>query len=189
MRRRQAIDVVLDVLRDEEIVFANGFISRDGFASRDSDRHFSMLGSMGLAAAIGLGVALVRPGTRVAVVDGDGNLLMGMGVLPMVGAWQPRHFLHLVLDNGTYGSTGGQPTVSAAVDFPAVALGCGYARAGATRDAADLRRLVSAWRGAEGPSLVHAAICRDETGTGGRVTREPAEIAGRFAAALRRTAP
>lgn len=182
MDRREAVAAVVEVLTEERIVFANGFVSRDAFAAGDSDRHLYMLGSMGLAAAIGLGVALARPDVRVAVVDGDGNLLMGMGVLPMVGAWAPANLLHLVLDNGTYGSTGAQPTIAPSADLPAVALACGYRRASSVASAAGLRDVLARWRALDGPSLVHAPIAAEEPRPRGRVTVEPDELAARFAA-------
>ncbi len=182
MDRRRAVAVIVDVLTEERIVFANGFVSRDGFAAGDSDRHLYMLGSMGLVAAIGLGVALVRPDARVAVVDGDGNLLMGMGVLPMVGAWAPANLLHIVLDNGTYGSTGAQPTIASGVDLPAVAIACGYRRAARAAGEPQLRDLLARWRGMTGPSLVHAPIGAEEPPPSGRVTVEPPDLAARFAA-------
>lgn len=182
MDRREAVAAVVEVLTEERIVFANGFVSRDAFAAGDSDRHLYMLGSMGLAAVIGLGVALARPDARVAVVDGDGNLLMGMGVLPMVGAWAPANLLHLVLDNGTYGSTGAQPTLARSVDLPAIALACGYRRATSVTSAADLRDLLAHWRPLVGPSLVHAPIAAEEPRPSGRVTVQPEDLAARFAA-------
>src|ERR1051326_3341463 len=111
MTRRDAVAIVLDALPRHHVVMANGFLSRDGCAHGDAERYFYMLGSMGLAASIGLGVALVRPEARVAVLDGDGNVLMGLSALPMAGAWRPRHLLHVVLDNGCYASTGGLRSV------------------------------------------------------------------------------
>jgi thiamine pyrophosphate-dependent acetolactate synthase large subunit-like protein len=183
--RRTAVAAVLDSLGSREVVIlANGLISRDGHGHRDAPCHFYMLGSMGLAAAIGLGICLARPPLRVVVLDGDGNLLMGMGVLPMVGAWQPRHFLHVVLDNGVYASTGGQPTVAAAVDFPAVATACGYRRAVSVAAAPALRRRVRSWREGPGPSLIHVRLAAEEPAKAPRVAAPPPEISRRFADAV-----
>ena len=143
-----------------------------------------MLGSMGLAAAIGLGLALAEPAARVVVLDGDGNVLMGLGVLPMAGAWQPRCFLHVVFDNGTYASTGGQLTVSPAVDLAATALACGYRRAAAVDSEAALREKAAAFLGEPGPSLLHVRVSSEEPAAQPRVDIEPPEIARRFGAAV-----
>jgi phosphonopyruvate decarboxylase len=129
-------------------------------------------------------VALAEPRARLAVLDGDGNLLMGLGVLPMVGAWQPASFLHLVLDNRTYGSTGSQPTIAGAVDFAAAALACGYRRAISVDAAEPLRLAVLDWRGETGPSLVHVRLSAAEPGAAPRVEPEPPEIARRFSAGI-----
>ena len=175
---------MLGGLPDHRAVFANGYIARDGFDLEPSRNAFSMLGSMGLAASIGLGVALVRPEVPIVVLDGDGNLLMGLGVLPMIGAWRPRRFLHVVLDNGTYASTGGQPTISAAIDFPAAALAAGYARAASSASPAELAARLADWRDEEGPSLLHVPVDPREGPPAGRVSLEPAEVARRFARSL-----
>ena len=81
---------------------------------------------MGGASAMGLGVALHTP-RPVVVLDGDGAALMKLGNLATIGSRAPANLVHVVLDNGVHDSTGGQATVSASVDFAAVALACGYA--------------------------------------------------------------
>lgn len=165
------------------VVLANGFISRDGYA-HDRDANFYMLGSMGLAASIGLGVALARPDCTIVVIDGDGNLLMGLSALPMVGAWQPLRFLHVVLDNGTYASTGGQPTVAAAVNFPSFALASGYRRALSESVVAALPGRVEELLVERGPTLLHIRVNAFETPRTPRVALEPVEIADRFSRSI-----
>jgi thiamine pyrophosphate-dependent acetolactate synthase large subunit-like protein len=183
--RHDAIAAVLDCLTSHEVVvLANGFISREGYSHRDVPQQFYMLGSMGLAGAIGLGVALTHPATPVVVIDGDGNLLMGLGLLPMVGAWQPSGFLHIVLDNGTYGSTGAQPTVAPVADFPALALASGYRRAVSVNTETLLRNKATTWVNQPGPSLLHVPISKVESRNPPRVRHDPPIIASRFAAAI-----
>lgn len=185
--RRAAIDAVVGSLDgDEAAVFANGYVSRDGQAAAPSARNFYMLGSMGLAAAIGLGIALAQPDARVVIFDADGNLLMGFGVLPMAGAWQPRTFLHVVLDNGVYASTGGQPTIAPAIDFVSVAEACGYRRAERTADPDRLGSLARTWIRESGPSLIHVSIDPHEEAIAERVGESPPAIARRFASNLGR---
>lgn len=185
MQRRTAIAEILASLTPREVVVqANGHISRDGYSCRKDPQDFYMLGSMGLAGAIGLGVALAEPKSRVVVLDGDGNVLMGLGILPMVGAWQPRSFLHVVLDNGTYASTGGQLTVSPFVDLAAAALACGYRRAAAVGSEDRLREATAAFLNEPGPSLLHVRVSSEEPAARPRVDFEPPEIARRFGAAV-----
>ena len=125
MIMREAITKLISLVKDEYVVCANGFISRDTFNAEDRPRNFYMLGSMGQASSIGLGFAMARPDKKVVVFDGDGNLLMNLGILTMISKIKPRNLVHVVLDNECYDSTGGQPTISSHIDLAQVAEGCG----------------------------------------------------------------
>lgn len=127
MNRLEAIGLVIDNLSgDELIIHANGAISRESFLCRDRRENFYLLGSMGLASSVALGVALNRPGQRVIVLDGDGNILMGLGNLALIGALKPKNLIHLVLDNQAYGTTGNQPTISPYLPLYQIAQAAGY---------------------------------------------------------------
>src|SRR5262249_13464645 len=99
---------------------------RAGCAARDRDECFYMIGSMGLGASIGLGIALAQPRRRVLVLDGDGNVLMNLGTLATIGATGPSNLLHVCFDNGAHASTGAQPTISDRVRLAEVARAAGY---------------------------------------------------------------
>ena len=85
-----------------------------------------MIGSMGLASSIGLGLALAKPSKNVVVIDGDGSLLMNMGSLVTVFANNPSNLTWIVIDNGAYGSTGNQDTYAQMLDLVDVAKGVGF---------------------------------------------------------------
>jgi sulfopyruvate decarboxylase subunit beta len=87
-----------------------GFPSRELFSVMDRPENFYMLGSMGLASSIGLGLALARPERKVMVLDGDGSVLMNLGTLATIAHHAPPNYLLVILDNCCYGSTGSQPT-------------------------------------------------------------------------------
>ena len=99
MNYTEAITTITELLEDQLVICANGLISRETFTIDDRIENFYMIGSMGLASSIGLGIALSKPSRKVVIFDGDGNLLMNLGTLAMVGALQPRNFLHIVFDN------------------------------------------------------------------------------------------
>ncbi len=127
MSRLQAIQSVVSQLGDREFVFhANGAMARESCYCQDRQRNFYLVGSMGLASSTGLGFAVRRPEERVVVLDGDGNLLMGLGNLAIIGAVKPGNLLHIVLDNGVYGTTGNQPTISGNVRLEDLARAAGY---------------------------------------------------------------
>lgn len=111
------------------IVSSTGYASRELYACGDSANQFYMVGSMGCASSIGLGLAAVRPDRRVIVVDGDGAAVMRLGAMSAIGHERPRNLLHLLIDNGVYESTGGQATVSPSLNFCGLALANGYENA------------------------------------------------------------
>ena len=120
-------ELVACTLPEETVLIAStGFNGRELYAIEDRPNQLYMVGSMGCAASLGLGLSLVRPDRKVIVIDGDGATLMRMGNIATVGAYGGDNFYHLLLDNRVHESTGGQATVSSAIDFQAVALACGY---------------------------------------------------------------
>src|SRR3982751_4127174 len=98
-------------LRNEEAVIGGiGHTNFDLWSAGHRPQNFYMLGSMGLAVPIALGVALAQPQRRVFALEGDGSLLMQLGCLSTVASLSPRNLAVLVFDNGAYQITGGQPT-------------------------------------------------------------------------------
>lgn len=111
---------------DTVIVATTGYTGRELSALADRPNHLYMVGSMGCASSLGLGLALARPDLRVVVIDGDGAALMRMGSFATLGAYGGGNLVHIVLDNEAHDSTGGQATVSTGVSFTDIARACGY---------------------------------------------------------------
>ena len=167
------------------VVATTGKCGRELFTLADREQHLYQVGSMGCASGMGLGVALAT-GRRTVVLDGDGAALMKLGTLATVGAQQPAGLLHVLLDNGVHDSTGGQATASPGVDFPGVALACGYRAAWACDDAPGFDAALRAALATAGPVLVHARIRPGSMASLGRPTVAPHEVAQRFRAFLAR---
>jgi sulfopyruvate decarboxylase subunit beta len=103
-----------------------GYPSRELYAVGDRPSNFYMLGSMGMASSIGLGLALALPKRRVIAIDGDGAVLMNLGTFATLADQDPDNYLLVILDNGCYGSTGSQPTcTSRRADLAKLAAGAG----------------------------------------------------------------
>jgi len=181
--RARAIGAILDLLTDQPVIICNGFPSREAFKLADRPTHFYMIGSMGVAPAIGLGVSLSKPAKKVVVLDGDGNVLMGMGTLATVGALKPKNFLHIVLDNEVYGSTGNQPTLSRVVRLEQVAKAAGYAHVERVREREDLVYELKEMLGKDGPSMLLVKVTEQAEDVD-RVLLEPREITRRFMKAI-----
>jgi len=131
VKRIQAIALAgLAAAEQDALLICNiGYPSRELFSVRDRPENFYMLGSMGLASSIGLGLALARPEKRVMVLDGDGSLLMNLGSLASIAHHAPDNYLLVILDNCCYGSTGSQPTCTRlGTDLAAVARAAGVRR-------------------------------------------------------------
>lgn len=136
LERRAAMATLLANRGDDLLVIPGlGSTAWDAVAAGDDDRNFYLWGAMGGAAMIGLGLALAQPERRVAVITGDGEMLMGLGSLATIGIQQPRNLAVIVFDNGAYGETGMQPShTQGGVDLIGVARACGIATCLDVRD-------------------------------------------------------
>lgn len=129
MQRCGLLATLLPVLRPHLVVCNLGFPARELYNLDNDLPAFLMLGSMGLASAIGLGLAL-NTSEPVIVLDGDGSLLMNLGTLATIANQRPPNLTVLAIDNGAYGSTGDQPTYTAGLTSLAeIARGAGFALA------------------------------------------------------------
>lgn len=185
MLRAEAIRTVVDAAAPDTLVVATtGKTARELERDRDRPANLYVVGSMGCASSIGLGVALGAPERDVVVLDGDGAALMRLEALATIGRQVPRRLLHIILDNESYESTGGQATFSASVDLCAVALACGYSTAAEVADTVGLRAASARARAAPGPHLVRVRIRPGSDPSLGRPALAPPEAAARFATAV-----
>ena len=184
--RAAALERFLHLVDPEAAVIATtGKCGRELFTLGDREQHLYQVGSMGGASGMALGVALnsERP---VVVLDGDGAALMKLGALATIGAYQPQRLIHVLLDNGVHDSTGGQATVSASVDFAAIAIACAYPYAASCASLDGFEAAYHKAQASDGPSLIHLKIAPGSMETLGRPTVKPAEVARRFKAFLAR---
>lgn len=121
MIRKEAIQLIAKEIGDQPIISANGFMSRDLYETKEKESNFYMIGSMGLASSIGLGIALKKPKKKIYVFDGDGNILMNLGSLVTIGSVKPKNLVHFIFDNKSHESTGGQPTNSSNIELEKIA--------------------------------------------------------------------
>jgi thiamine pyrophosphate-dependent acetolactate synthase large subunit-like protein len=161
--RRDFVRQLLIDRRDLLVVSGLGSATYDVAAAGDHPLNFYLWGAMGGTAMIGLGLALAQPERRVAVLTGDGDMLMGLGSLATIGVKQPKNFAIVVLDNAHYGETGMQAShTKAGIDLVAVALGCRFKHARAIsriEEAAEVRKLLHT---GEGPVLISARISEED---------------------------
>lgn len=146
--RESAIECLLDLLQEDDLVVSTtGKASRELFelrSRRGQGQHdFLTVGGMGHTSSIALGLALGKPDRRVVCIDGDGSLLMHMGSMAINGSLNSANLIHVVLNNASHESVGGQPTVADRIDIGALAKACGYLAHASCNTAVGLKE---AWR-------------------------------------------
>jgi len=181
MKRKDAVKVILASARGRKalMITTTGMISREFFRQGDSAGNFYMLGSMGLASSIALGVA-ASTSRKVIAVDGDGSLLMSQGMISCIGHYRPGNLIHVVLDNEVYESTGCQPTLSKSVPLEKIAKEAGYCLSCRIAGAGDLSRALKACFKEKGPHFILVKVKADGSFQPPRVSRVPSGIKKRF---------
>lgn len=181
LSRLEAIKICLEALTAPAVVIGTtGMTSRDLWTYREqtNQKHshdFYVVGSMGAASSIALGLAK-NTDKSVVVLDGDGAVLMHMGALSTIGAYQPNNLLHLVLNNETHSSTGGQETTAGTTDIAAVAMASGYKQAIAVSSAEELLAAVEVANKSKILTMIVVKIKPGNLPGVGRVALTPPEI-------------
>lgn len=171
LSRERAIELIISSLCPEDrIVATTGHISRElyeirercnlGLSGLDAEhsRDFLVVGSMGHASQIALGIAMSAPQRRIFCLDGDGAVIMHMGSLAIIGTRASANFRHIILNNGAHASVGNQPTAGFSISFSQIALGCGYKSAQSFDNEVELLAYLPRFLSQPGPSLIELKI-------------------------------
>jgi len=181
MSRFESIKIIREIFGNEDAIIATtGKIGRELFTLGNTKNQLYVVGSMGCAAGIGFGIQYVKPKQRVIVFDGDGASLMKMGTMATIGHYKPEQFIHIILDNETYESTGGQESVSPSVDFCQIAAACGYKKCYRVDTHNDLIHAIHAVKENPWPSLIHVKVSAGSDSSLGRPTLKPFQVKERF---------
>lgn len=172
LARETALEQLLQLCADDDlIVSTTGKTSREVFELRvkhgQKQRDFLTVGGMGHTASIALGVSIGQPNRRVVCLDGDGSLLMHMGSMPVIADYKPKHFVHVLLNNESHESVGGQATSAARVNFAALAEAVGYAGYAQANDVLSLQQAWQSLATKTGPVLLEVKVkngSRDDLG-------------------------
>ncbi|MBI4338281.1 MAG: sulfopyruvate decarboxylase subunit alpha [Chloroflexi bacterium] len=181
LTRYEAIRAIMDHVDGQAVVSNIGIPSKELFAVRDRPLNFYMLGSLGLATSIGIGLSLGQE-REVWVLDGDGSLLMNPNALISLGLYGRGDLTVFAIDNASYGSTGDQATPTLdRIDLELLAQACGVGNTHKVHDASELRAALAA--PSEGPRFVHF-LARPGNAAVPNVPLSPGAIAERFMVAL-----
>ncbi len=183
MIRSEILKDIAPILRDQLVVCNIGIPSQELHAIDDQPTNFYMLGTMGLASSIGLGLALAQDKTVISI-DGDGSVLTNLGTLPTIGNNCPNNFILMIIDNGSYGSTGDQPTYTGKkTDLAAVARAAGCDNVVEVQDVDTGEALQAAIDGKRGTVMV--VKCDSGNAKMPVITMDPVVIKDRFMRAVK----
>ncbi|HUG14559.1 MAG TPA: thiamine pyrophosphate-dependent enzyme [Thermomicrobiales bacterium] len=182
MSRLELTRRIVSAAGNELLVSGIGNATFDLIAAQDRVENFYMMGSMGLAIPIALGLAIAQPQRSVVVMEGEGSILMNLGALATVGREAPPNLTIVIWDNAQWQLTGGQPVATeSSCDIAAVARACGIAHVDSPADPNAFERLVQRAIDSPGP---HAIVARIDA-TGGRSAHmDPVYLKHRFMRAL-----
>jgi thiamine pyrophosphate-dependent acetolactate synthase large subunit-like protein len=171
--------LVAKLKRGEAVVGGIGNTNFDLYGAGHRPENFYMLGSMGLAVPIALGVAIAQPQRGVIALEGDGSILMSLGCLSTVAQLKPRNLTIIIIDNGMYQITGKQPTTTrSTADIVEIARASGIENSSWIRDEAHFDALIDRSFADGGPFLLAAKI--DDQPGFSKMIRDPALIRNRF---------
>jgi len=190
LSREEAIEIIAKSMPlDSVIVSTTGKASRELFEIRERlsqghKRDFLTVGSMGHSSSIALGISLGST-KKVFCLDGDGSVIMHMGSMAIIGDMKPRNFFHIVLNNESHESVGGQPTVGGKIDIPTIANACGYEHAKSVTTKKDLQEAMKSTQKNKGPMLIEVMVKKGARKDLGRPTSTPIENKEAFVGFLR----
>lgn len=192
LSREEAIEIIVNSMpSDSVIVSTTGKASRELFEIRERlaqghKRDFLTVGSMGHSSSIALGISLGNR-KKVFCLDGDGAVIMHMGSMAIIGNMNPKNFFHIVLNNESHESVGGQPTVGGKIDIPAIAKACGYKHTESVSTKKDLEEAIKRTQTCKGPLLIEVRVRKGARKDLGRPTSTPIENKEAFVGFLRAT--
>ena len=181
LSREDAIKLVVDQLDLRDIIVSTtGKTSRELFEYRknlnqEHCRDFLTVGSMGHSSSIALGIALQKPDRIIYCLDGDGAIIMHMGSLAIIGSQKPKNFKHIIFNNGSHDSVGGQPTVGFEIDFTKIAEACGYKIALKAKTSDEVKEKMKILKLRDGPILLEIKVNKGARSDLIRPTKTPQE--------------
>lgn len=179
--RTEALEKIINSLRNDAIFLATtGKCGRELFEVEDLPNNLYMVGSMGCISAMALGLAIARPDKQIVAIDGDGAALMRLGAFATNAYYSPKNLLHLLLDNNTHDSTGGQATVSHNIDFASIAASSGYTKSIKAAALSEFNDHIVEWKNNPTCTFIHLQIAKGSPKDLGRPTIKPHEVKERL---------
>ncbi len=159
--RFETLKAINEARSNRTIILATtGKTGRELYEIEDAENNLYMVGSLGCVGSLGLGLALARPEFHIIAIDGDGGLLMRLGLLVTNAYYCPQNLLHILLDNNSHDSTGGQATLSGNVDFIELVAAAGYKRVIYVHSLEELAREIQNWHNSAELTFLYMKISK-----------------------------
>jgi len=180
LQRSEVLRLISSIKEKNTLFIATtGKTGRELFQLNDNPQNFYMTGSMGCLSSFSFGIAH-NSSKKVIAIDGDGSILMRMGNLSTIGYYRPNNLLHLLLDNGSHDSTGGQFTTSSKTDFMNLSKNCGYPSYLKIDSIKELKAAINKWLDNPQLTFIHFKILEGSISNLGRPNLSPKQISDRF---------
>lgn len=179
LSREETIGLLIENLDGDEIIISTtGKASRELYEYRERknqshEKDFLTVGSMGHSSQIALGIAFQKKNKKVYVIDGDGALLMHLGAAAVCGTAAPDNFRHILINNGSHESVGGQPTAGFKVNFLEMAKACGYKSSSSAETRDDVLKEIGKLKSEKGPLFLEIKVNKNSRSDLGRPTASP----------------
>lgn len=181
LTREDAIKIILDNIDSNCIIVSTtGKTSREVYEYRKQKNQspqsdFLTVGSMGHCSQIALGISLKHPEKQIFIIDGDGAVLMHMGSIAINGTNGGENLKHIIINNGSHDSVGGQPTVGFKINFTSIAECCGYNNVWTAQTAEQIREHLTNLNRSIGPSMLEIKVNKGARENLGRPDTSPEE--------------
>lgn len=181
-----SMEIVLSQLDEKDVVVSTtGKISRILFELREKrgeshEGDFLVVGSMGHCSSVALGIAIEKPDRNVYCFDGDGSFIMHMGSIATMGMARPKNIKHIIFNNFSHDSVGGQPTAANNINIPEIAMASGYSAAFSASKKEEVIERVGDLKIAVGPALLELRLNKGSRSNLGRPTVTPFETKEAF---------
>ncbi len=140
------------------VVTSTGYLSREIYSLGDSEQNFYMVGAMGCSLAISLGISTIIKKSKIFCIDGDGALLMRLGVMTNIFNRSSKNLIHILINNESHSSTGGQYTNSQNINFLKIADACGFKNVACCNSISELKNVLSLMKKTVGPNFLEIKV-------------------------------
>lgn len=181
MTREQAIHLIVDTLdKKDAFISTTGMTSRELYEYRISkgeslNNDFLTVGGMGHASSIAMGLSLAKKNRRIVCIDGDGSVIMHLGSMALIGQSEISNLVHIVINNGSHDSVGGQPTIGFLINLTSIAKACGYKKIESVSNPKDLTEFLISITNFNGPVFLEILVRKGFRVNLGRPTTLPVE--------------